>query len=125
MFQPPAGGQPPGFVSARIFHYNLSVTDPRQRAEPRQPYLNNHLHGQPRLGVPTEWLAGMQAGAGVPLIAHDQLIGFLWIGRGQAIAEAETRLLTAVADIAANALHRATLRARPDSQGDCSMRCGS
>lgn len=43
------------------------------------------------------------------LIAHDQTIGALWISRAQPLSDAETRLITAVADIAANAIHRAAL----------------
>ncbi len=44
-----------------------------------------------------------------PLIAQDQTIGALWLDRMKPLNDAETRLLTAVADIAANALHRAAL----------------
>jgi len=45
----------------------------------------------------------------VPLIAQDQTIGALWLGRTNPLGEAEVRLITAVADIAANAIHRAAL----------------
>jgi PAS domain S-box-containing protein len=44
-----------------------------------------------------------------PLIAHGQAIGTLWVGRDTPITASEMRLLTAVADIAANAIHRSTL----------------
>jgi putative nucleotidyltransferase with HDIG domain len=54
-------------------------------------------------------MEGITASAGVPLIAQGQLIGFLWIGRKIEIAESEVRLLSAVADMAANAIYRATL----------------
>ena len=52
------------------------------------------------------------ATAGVPLVAQDQVIGFLWMGGKKEIAETQVRLLTAVADIAANAIHRTTLHER-------------
>jgi PAS domain S-box-containing protein len=42
-----------------------------------------------------------------PLVAHDQTIGALWIGRQTAITDEELRILMAMADIAANALQRA------------------
>ena len=45
----------------------------------------------------------------IPLIAHDQTIGALWLDRTNPLSDDETRLITAVADIAANALHRAAL----------------
>jgi len=45
----------------------------------------------------------------VPLIAQDQTIGALWLGRRNPLGEAEVRLMTAVADIAANAIHRVAL----------------
>ncbi len=74
----------------------------------KEPYLSNRIAEDPRLGIPAHFLEGIPSGAGVPLVAQDQLIGFLWIGRKKEIDESELRLLTAVADIAANAMHRAT-----------------
>jgi HD-GYP domain-containing protein (c-di-GMP phosphodiesterase class II) len=76
------------------------------------PYHNNNLKDIRNLGVPGYMIENIQAGAGVPLIARNQLIGFLWMGRTKQIAESEVRLLAAVANIAANALHRANLYER-------------
>jgi PAS domain S-box-containing protein len=45
----------------------------------------------------------------LPLVTQGQTIGILWIGRKTDIQDEELRLLTAVADIAANALRRASL----------------
>ena len=42
-----------------------------------------------------------------PLIAQNRVIGALWAGRATTLSEEEVRLLSAVGDIAANALHRA------------------
>jgi PAS domain S-box-containing protein/putative nucleotidyltransferase with HDIG domain len=75
----------------------------------RQPYLDNYIQNNPLLGVPDHMIEGILAGAGAPLIAQERLIGFLWMGRRKAITESEVRLFAAVADIAANAIHRATL----------------
>lgn len=47
--------------------------------------------------------------AGVPLIAQETLIGFLWIGSKHFITETDVRALKAIADIAANSLYRAQL----------------
>jgi len=54
-------------------------------------------------------LQGLEAVAGAPLMVQGQLIGSLWVGRKFAITDAERHLLTAVADMAANAIHRVTL----------------
>jgi putative nucleotidyltransferase with HDIG domain len=68
------------------------------------------LQDEPNIIAPANFLEeSILAGAGVPLIAQNQLIGYLWMGRKEEIAESEVRLLAAVADIAANAIHRATL----------------
>ncbi|HZD56931.1 MAG TPA: GAF domain-containing protein, partial [Anaerolineales bacterium] len=46
--------------------------------------------------------------ASVPLIAQDRTIGMLYIGRQKAVSTDEIKLLTAIADIAASAIQRAT-----------------
>jgi PAS domain S-box-containing protein len=52
----------------------------------------------------------VHAVAAVPLIVETQFIGALWIGRKGHINPAEIRLLTSIADIAANAIYRETSR---------------
>jgi putative nucleotidyltransferase with HDIG domain len=52
---------------------------------------------------------GVKAVAGVPLIASRQLIGVLWVGRNRDWSDSELRILNAIADMAANAIHRTTL----------------
>ena len=78
----------------------------------RQPYHNNNLTDVSIIAIPGNLIEGIHAIAGVPLIAQDQVIGFLWMGRNKEIADSEVRLLAATADIAANAIHRATLHER-------------
>ena len=81
-----------------------------------QPYVNNDVRGD-LFSTLSDLVNGLHAVAGAPLIAQKQTIGALWIGRGQTgrsalyaeITADELRLLTAIADIAANAIHRATL----------------
>jgi PAS domain S-box-containing protein/putative nucleotidyltransferase with HDIG domain len=48
-------------------------------------------------------------GVGIPLVAQEQLIGMLWVGKSQEIPESEEHLLASIADIIANALLRTTL----------------
>jgi HD-GYP domain-containing protein (c-di-GMP phosphodiesterase class II) len=81
-----------------------------------QPYVNNDVRGD-LFSTLSDRVNGLHAVAGAPLIAQKQTIGALWIGRGQSgqsalyaeITSDELRLLTAIADIAANAIHRVTL----------------
>ncbi len=78
----------------------------------RQPYYTRDLRHDPNLAYPEWTQEDIRGGIGAPLIAQDQLIGYLWMGRKNEIAESEVRLVVAVADIAANAIHRATLHER-------------
>ncbi|MDI6697079.1 MAG: GAF domain-containing protein [Anaerolineales bacterium] len=73
-----------------------------------QPYFNNDARSDPRLFHPIEF-SDLRAAAGIPLIVEGKIIGLLWIGSRRTLDEQDLRLLTAVADIAANALHRARL----------------
>ncbi len=71
------------------------------------PYLRNEL-GAPGSGPEGE-APRHAALAAVPLIAQDQTIGALTIGRSSAMSEADVRLFNAVGEMAANALYRETL----------------
>jgi PAS domain S-box-containing protein len=79
----------------------------------RQPFSTNDWSNDPNLAYP-EWTAssGIRAGAGAPLIVQDKLIGFVWMGRKTQVSQSEVHLLMAVADIAANAIHRTTMHER-------------
>jgi PAS domain S-box-containing protein len=78
-------------------------------SQTRQPYYSNDLSNDPNFVYPELAHEGLRGGIGSPLIAQDNLIGFLWMGRKSDISEFDVRLLASVADIAANAIHRATL----------------
>jgi len=52
----------------------------------------------------------------VPLIAHEQALGVLWVARLIDFIEQDLRLLTAIADIAANAIHRVMLHEQTEVQ---------
>jgi PAS domain S-box-containing protein len=74
----------------------------------KKPYLNNNAHLDPLFYRP-DLLGDSACVASVPLIAREQAMGALWIARHTTIVDQELRLLTAIADIAANALHRVML----------------
>jgi GAF domain-containing protein len=52
----------------------------------------------------------------VPLITNEQVIGALWIARKKEITDADLSLLNAIADIAANAIHRVILHEQTQRQ---------
>lgn len=81
----------------------------------KQPYLNNHADLD-SLFYRSDLLGDSHCAAAVPLIARDQAIGALWITRRTDIQEQELRLLNAVADIAANAIHRVMLHEQTEQQ---------
>lgn len=71
-----------------------------------QVYVTEHTTAE-QLGYALD-LAGLTALACVPLVAQEQVIGTVWVGRLKAFDDAEQRLLVAVGNIVANALYRAT-----------------
>lgn len=83
--------------------------------ETGQCYLNNDVQSEMRFARP-ELIGNLRAVACVPLIAQKNTIGAIWLGRKSDIADYEVRLLTAIAEIAANAIHRATLHERTEQQ---------
>jgi PAS domain S-box-containing protein/putative nucleotidyltransferase with HDIG domain len=72
------------------------------------PYLSNDILSDLRFARP-ELIGDLHAVACAPLIAQGQTIGAIWIGRKSEIAEYEVQLLTAIGEIAANAIHRTSL----------------
>ena len=80
-----------------------------------QTYLNNAAQSDPRLFMP-QLMGDCPAALAAPLVAETQTLGVVWVARRVAFTEPDRRLLTALADIAANALHRAALHARMERQ---------
>lgn len=72
------------------------------------PYVSRDASMDPHFNDPA-LLYGMRTLLGVPLIARTGTIGVLWAGFGVPRAPDDTRLLAAIADIAANAIQRTTL----------------
>lgn len=73
-----------------------------------QPYRTNDVQGDMRFAQP-DWPAEVSAAASAPLIAHEVIIGALWVARRSEFSDGEMRMLAAIADMAANAIHRVTL----------------
>ncbi len=67
------------------------------------------LHHQPHVGE-------ARAAVTLPLMAQEETLGALGVGRRARFADYEVRLLTAIADIAASALRRATLHKETQRQ---------
>jgi PAS domain S-box-containing protein len=73
-----------------------------------QPYVNDDARSAPRL-IRTDLIGELHFIAAVPLIAQMHPIGVLWVGHQREISSNQVRLLTTIADIAANAIYRITL----------------
>jgi putative nucleotidyltransferase with HDIG domain len=74
-----------------------------------KPYLINDIRSDPLVDRP-DLLSDMRAAVCAPLIAQSQPIGTLWMGRkNDPFREDEVGLITAIANLAASALHRAAL----------------
>lgn len=83
-------------------------------AKTREVHISNDVANDPMLNLApgeSESFAGTVSAISLPLQAQDQLIGVMHIGSNQKrqFSEADVRLLTAVSNIAANALNRASV----------------
>ncbi|HMK49700.1 MAG TPA: PAS domain S-box protein, partial [Thermodesulfovibrionales bacterium] len=83
--------------------------------ETGKPYLNNNIHLDSSVARP-ELIGDLRSAACVPLMTQGRAIGAIWVGRKSEIAEYEVRLLTAICEIAANAIHRATLNEQTEQR---------
>jgi HD-GYP domain-containing protein (c-di-GMP phosphodiesterase class II) len=81
----------------------------------RRPYLNNDVRSDPRLFRPDAFRE-CPCVAAAPLAVQGQIIGILWIGRARPLADSDLDLLIAIADMAANAIHRATMHEKMERQ---------
>jgi len=73
-----------------------------------QPFLDDLSQSGPHL-FGLELFGECRFVAGVPLVVQDEKIGLLWIASQRRITEHDQRLVIAIADIAASAIHRAAL----------------
>ena len=73
-----------------------------------QPYVTDDAGSDPNF-YQLNWMREAQATACVPLITRQQAFGVLWAGRVVPFAGEEVRVLSAIGDIAGNAIQRAVL----------------
>ncbi len=71
-------------------------------------YVHDDVLSDPNLSRP-DLIGDLSCIACVPLVSEEQIIGALVVGRRTPIVSEEVRLLTAIGEIAANAIHRSTL----------------
>ena len=81
----------------------------------KTPYISNDAHNDPHF-LHTQLLGDTNAFACVPLIAQNETMGALWIGRVAQIGDEDLRVLMSIADSAAGALHRAKLSEQMEQQ---------
>lgn len=72
-----------------------------------QPYISQDVHTDPHLWG--NYIGRIKALVAVPLIAHEQTIGVLVVGSMNEIPVATLRIVSAIGEIAANALYRSIL----------------
>lgn len=80
-----------------------------------EPYVSADVRTDPHL-VNLAPFAGVHSVACVPLIAGTQTIGALWAGRHTPLLADEVRLLGAIGNMAATAIHRTTLHEQTERQ---------
>ncbi len=80
-----------------------------------QPFLSNDLAHEPQFSRP-ELLNGLTTVVSAPLIAYDYAMGVLGAGRQTPWQESDLKYLSAIADVAAGAIHNATLYEQTDQR---------
>jgi two-component system, cell cycle sensor histidine kinase and response regulator CckA len=83
-----------------------------------KPYVTEDLRQEPRLSLAPELLQGIYAAAAIPLMARQQPIGVLWVGRKTPFGDEEVHLLVTVGELIASALYRATLHEQLQAQAE-------
>ena len=82
-----------------------------------QPYVTADIKNDPNLHR-SSLLGNVRAAVCVPLIAQEKPIGVIWVGRQHPFKQAELDILTAIANMAANAIYRITLQEQTLSQAE-------
>lgn len=83
--------------------------------ETGKPYFNNDARSDPLL-FDAQVFGECRAAAGVPMRIGTQILGLVWLASRRALTDDDVRVLTAIADITANALHRAALNEQTEHQ---------
>lgn len=72
------------------------------------PYLSNDVPNDPAFSS-HDVIPDVRAFVGIPLVTHEAVIGVLAVAGRTVFSEQDIRVLSAISDIAANAMHRAAL----------------
>ncbi len=72
------------------------------------PYLSNDVPNDPAFSA-HDVMPDVRAFVGIPLVTHEAVIGVLVVVSRTLFSEQDVRVLSAISDIAANAIHRAAL----------------
>jgi|APCry1669189070_1035195.scaffolds.fasta_scaffold02716_4 PAS domain S-box-containing protein len=72
------------------------------------PYLSNDVPNDPAFSF-HDVIPDVRAFVGIPLVTHEAVIGVLAVAGRTVFSEQDIRVLSAISDIAANAMHRAAL----------------
>jgi len=107
----PTGGKSKVEVSSLAWaNWTNNFSPPFKDLTERVIQTGRAYRGEPEVGASTvEPLGQIGYAVCVPLIASTQTVGALWIGRSKPITDEDFRLLVAIANMAANAIHRQTL----------------
>jgi PAS domain S-box-containing protein len=73
-----------------------------------KPYTTNDIESEGNFFF-SDLAPELNGAVGVPLVSHETVIGILAIGLNRMVTNEDVKLLNAIADIAANAIHRASL----------------
>jgi PAS domain S-box-containing protein len=71
-------------------------------------YFNNQACEDGRLMYP-ETFGDCRSAAGVPMFYESEIVGLIWIGSRRELSEDDIHVLQTIADMAANAIHRAEM----------------
>ena len=74
--------------------------------ESGNPFVSDHADVEPRIAA-RKRMGGLASVAVVPVATREQPIGALWVGRMTRFSDGDVRLLTVIAEMVGNALHRA------------------
>ena len=103
------GGGPLHFLTSQRVPLGKGITS--VVFENDGPFQTHDINQHPQYSRLFE-LAEIRAVIGTPLMVQGETMGVLWVGRLAPFHNSEFRVLQAVADMSANALHRASLHER-------------
>jgi two-component system, cell cycle sensor histidine kinase and response regulator CckA len=95
--------------------YNNSITGTVIKSG--QSFVSKNIREEPAL-FRRDYFGSVRTAACVPLLARQAPIGAIWVGRQHEFTAADLRLLTAIADMTANAIYRAALHEQTKMQAE-------